>query len=230
MLRSSPSETEPKMARKKHTLTPLSTHRMDKTLSDISPEDLKKAREMFVQAKAALQKKEDSLAPPPSGDDDVTDRYSTTSSEDIKRTGEIASQFIEGLDKIQDVLLVLVLKFGRSTTMLLAVLLGLIPVTTLLIWNLTVGYGQQYDTKELIRQLESIQREQRGILRQVNEAVSRATAAEAKAKEAKEAAPKVVMDEAGNAKLVVKGEGSPTDPPTKKPQKLSREIQIELDF
>lgn len=214
-------------SRKKHTLTPLSSHKMSKTLSDVSPHDLEEARKMLDKEKAKLRDESHSLAPPPSGDIEEG-RYSTTSSEDIRETGIVAKQFIEGMTQVQDVLLILVLKYGRATTVLLAVLIGLVPVTLILIWILVVNYSQQATTEELVHKLSDIQKEQKSILRKVNEAATQAAAAEAKAAEARDAAPKVILDDKGKAKLVVKGEEEEEVGPKRSQPTPSIEIDLNI--
>jgi len=214
----------------------------NKTLGPISNADLQKAHKVMEAEKAKIQERDDSLAPPAiksEPESDPPSERTRASLVDINRTGEIADKFMSGLDKISDVLLILVLKFGRATSLLLGVLMILGVAICFLIWNVIMIYNTRMDMAELMDQVQEVQKKQGDTIVRAEAAEKRAEAAEEKAAEAAEAAPKIVVDEAGRARLIVKEDlaqdtPSPSPRPTskasKRPTRTEQGVAFPIDF
>ncbi len=212
---------------------PQPTARLTKTLSAISTSELNAVREEVAGEVAKLPQPSE---PPP--DFSHMDRPTLSNIQDLKTTGKIADEFLTGMDRVTDVLMVLVMKFGRASRLLVAVLalisLGLGMFTIVLIFQ-TKGLNRIEQLQQL---QQEIQDQQVAILKQVAEASAKASAAAAKAAAAEEAAPKVVLDSRGQAKLVIRGESQPIEtelPETSssKPQLKSKgapELEVPLDL
>src|SRR5262245_55260050 len=65
--------------------------------------------------------------------------------EDLKSAAKVAADFLTGMDRISDVLMLLVLKFGRASTLMRAVVAGIILGVVFLggnlflVWNISVS-------------------------------------------------------------------------------------------
>lgn len=117
---------------------------------------------------------------------------------------EAAQRFEAGMDKVVDVLLMLVLKFGRATTaQVVNLFLLFMCLLILVISTINVSYLRD-EVKDLMYQQEDLMRAQKRI-EQTTEATKKdvATTSEQVTKVA-EATPKIEVDEkTGKAKLIV---------------------------
>lgn len=160
-------------------------------ISPLSARDIRIAEKEIAKALSS-----DSVPPSP----DV-DRISV---EDLKKTGAIASDFMRGLDRISTVLMVLVLKFGRASNMMRAVLVGMAIGIILFGMALMASYGINSKLEQIIQTQETLIRKVDETAEQAADASKRADDARAQARVAEESAPKVVVDKVtGKPKLVV---------------------------
>lgn len=132
---------------------------------------------------------------------------------------EAATKFQAGLDKVTDVLLILVLKFGRATTFLIVVgIINIVVLTINVIATVNIA-ALRSEVRDLMDRQEEFARSQKRIEKTTVEtkqdvASTNQKVAETQAKvdTAVETAPKVEIDaRTGKAKLVV-------SVPVKKPQ------------
>lgn len=174
---------------------------LNKALSNVSPAEIAQAKQILEVEKQKVILESASLAPPPARPS-MTD----VDLEGLRKTGEIAVQFTQGLDNISDVLLVLVLKFGRATNMMRAMLVGLAVALLVLISCVVLILDQKNENHALLNEMLAIKLQQERMVHSVMEAKTKVDSAAQEAAEAREAAPKVVLDEAGKAKLLVSGD------------------------
>ena len=130
---------------------------------------------------------------------------------DFRKSGlkhqEAADRFSAGLDKVVDVLLILVLKFGRATSMIIAmiVILGLCCVT--LVVSTIHVMTLKYDVADLIRRQEAFARVQERLEKATNSTQEQVSSTNKKIEETQatiEAAPKIEIDKkTGKPKIVV---------------------------
>jgi len=111
---------------------PSSRDKLSKTLSDVTREELQKADRMVTVAMAEKEQKERAKAPPkvePPPHPLVTPDILETSKA-LNKQALVADKFEAGVDKMTDVLLMLVLKFGRASTFMIAtlVLIGVLMI------------------------------------------------------------------------------------------------------
>ncbi len=149
---------------------------------------------------------------------------------------EAATKFQAGLDKVTDVLLILVLKFGRASTMLLAlgilnvICIAIIVVATVYIAALRSEVGDLMDRQEeFAKSQKRIEKTTTETKQDVATTSQKVAETQAKVETAVEAAPKVELDaRTGKAKLVV-----PVPPkPSKKaaaPAGSGRKIVVRLE-
>lgn len=130
---------------------------------------------------------------------------------DLKRASKIAEEFMTGMDQIQNVLLLLVLKFGRASTLTRAVFWGilvsvaLLGANLLLIWNISVSQTSLQREQEKIQEQQArILEKQRDTQLAAGEARQKAEAAAQKADEIQQKAPEVVIDSRGKPQLILK--------------------------
>jgi uncharacterized protein YlxW (UPF0749 family) len=153
--------------------------------------------------------------------------------EKLKTSGSIhveaANRFQAGLDKVTDVLLIRVMKFGRATNMLLAI--GILLVVNLLMLVIATVQSVTIRTQmtELLDRQEEFARSQKRLERTTTDTQEKVDSTSKKVDEtqlkvdsAAEAAPKVEVDtKTGKAKLVVPVESKKTvkvsPPKTAKP-------------
>lgn len=194
----------------------------------IDPKELEKARSLLTEKREIplVSLPPESDPSPPSVD-----------FRDLRTTGQIASQFNQGLDKVTDVLLLLVLKFGRASSLLVGVLVGIAICIIALVWNTAYLAATRSDVADAQAQQEEILRKQEEILKQTQEAYNSVMDAKKVAEEAAEAAPAVVVDEDGRAKLIIKGDKEnplPNElPNSKRPSAAKRTdkgVEIPLNF
>lgn len=199
----------------------------------IDPKELEKARNILE----VERKREIPLMslPPDRGPSD--NAPPSVDFRELRTTGEIASQFNQGLDKVTDVLLLLVLKYGRAASLLVGVLVGIAICIVALIWNTAYLAATRADVAEAQMKQEEILQKQSETLKQTREAYSSAMEAKEVAEAAAAAAPAVVVDEDGKAKLIIKGDKEhplPDDlPNSRKPSAAKRTekgVEIPLNF
>lgn len=204
---------------------PDSSKRLEKVLSGISTSQMKAVRAEVQSELASLPKtpipvlREGLIPPPPAvlvesakaqeraagkglHDSDI---------EELQQASKIATDFMTGMDRISDVLMLLVLKFGRASTLMLVVLGGIILGVLLLSANLFLLWNISASQTDLQREQEEIQDQQARILEKqkatqlvAGEAKRKAEAAAQKATEVQQRAPEVVIDAKGKPQLVLK--------------------------
>jgi hypothetical protein len=135
----------------------------------------------------------------------------TSGIEDLQQASKIASDFMTGMDRIADVLMLLVLKFGRASTLMRAVFWGILVGVVLLSVNLFVVWNISISQKAFQREQEKIQEQQAQILEKqkatqlvAGEAKKKAEAADQKATDAQQKAPEVVIDDKGKPQLILR--------------------------
>jgi len=132
--------------------------------------------------------------------------------EDLNRAGKIAKEFMSGMDRIADVLMLLVMKFGRASTMMRGVFVGMGVVVVLLagnlfaLWHIVNAQSViQEDQKEIQKQQTQILERQKATQRVAGEAREQAAAAAQRAQNA----PELSVDNKGRYVLKVPDPGSP---------------------
>lgn len=139
----------------------------------------------------------------------------TSDIEDLQKAAKVADDFMTGMDRIADVLMLLVLKFGRASTLMRAVVLGLMLGVVLLAANIFVVWNISTTQTDIQEKQGKIQEQQAQILSRqratqqvAGEAKQKAEAAEQKVQKA----PEVGVDSKGRPQLIVKvpdPEGAP---------------------
>jgi hypothetical protein len=145
---------------------------------------------------------------------------------------EAANKFQAGLDKVIDVLLVLVMKFGRATTVLVvAGIVALVNLIALLVVTINI-FVLRSEVRDLLYQQEDFARSQRRIERtatETQEKVESTGKAVEATKTAVETVPKVELDrKTGKAKLVVQVPPKAKAPPVASGAP-SRQVEIKLE-
>jgi len=133
---------------------------------------------------------------------------------------EAASKFQAGLDKVVDVLLILVLKFGRATTML--IVLGLLNVVCLVINVIaTVQVAStRSEVRDLVERQEEFASSQKRIETSTTATQKTIDATQAKVDSVVEASPKIEVDaKTGKAKIIIPTKKSA--PASSKPVELN---------
>jgi cell division protein FtsL len=144
---------------------------------------------------------------------------------------EAAHKFQSGLDKVTDVLLILVMKFSRSTTVLLiAGLFNLVLLITLIICTVNILMLRS-EMRDLMDRQESFARSQSRIEKTTNETQEKVASTSKAVEETQakvEAAPKIELDrKTGKAKLVVQVPPKPR--PTPAASGAPKQIEIKLE-
>ncbi len=208
--------------------------RMRQTIGPVSPQELDRARAHVKSETAKIQEDDDSKASL-----SKSSIARAADIEELKKASTVASQFNQGLDKVTDVLLILVLKYGRASSMLVGVLFGITIALAVQVYNTISLANARSEVSNLLREMEEIQKKQGAILATAADAVERSKAAEARAKAAEEAAPEIVVDSEGQATLVVKGNSvaplsksvtSRKGARKSAPKRTSKGVAIPLDF
>ncbi len=149
---------------------------------------------------------------------------------------EAATKFQAGLDKVVDVLLILVLKFGRASTMLLVLgLLNVACVITIIVTTVQIAVLRS-EVGDLMDRQEEFAKSQKRIEKTTTETKQdvattsqKVSETQAKVETAVEAAPKVELDaRTGKAKLVVPVPPKPSKKPTA-PAGSGRKIEVRLE-
>jgi hypothetical protein len=132
--------------------------------------------------------------------------------DDLNKAGKIANDFMTGMDRIADVLMLLVMKFGRASTMMRGVFIGNFVGVLLLAINLIALWHMSSVQTDMLAKQEKIQDQQTQILerqgatqRVAGEAKQQAEAAVLKAGNA----PEVSIDAKGRYVLKVPDRDSP---------------------
>ena len=155
-------------------------------------------------------------APPPESPtaaaEGSTASLRTSDIEDLNKAGKIAKEFMSGMDRIADVLMLLVMKFGRASTMMRGVFVGMGVVVVLLagnlfaLWHIVSAQSViQEDQKEIQKQQTQILERQKATQRVAGEAREQAAAAAQRAQNA----PEVGVDDKGRYILKVPDPGAP---------------------
>src|SRR5262245_53368858 len=117
--------------------------RLEETLGRYSLTEMKAVREEVggeIKSLGVSQSREGRSLPPPSIPREIPINVnpgpSPSNIEDLQRAGKIAEDFMQGMDRIADVLMLLVMKFGRASTLTRAVFVGNFIVVLLLIANI----------------------------------------------------------------------------------------------
>lgn len=182
-------------------------------------------------------------------DDPLSSTLGSTSPERLKQLKEelfdssskhmeAANRFQAGLDKVIDVLLILVLKFGRATTMLLANgIFSIICLVTLVVATVQI-MSLRSEMKDLMDRQEEFAKSQQRIERTTNDTQKQVTTASKQVEETSakvdtvaETAPKVELDpKTGKAKLVVTVPPKPSPKSSNPPPAGSgRKLDIKLE-
>lgn len=142
-------------------------------------------------------------------------RHTEDELEKLKTSGSIhveaANRFQAGLDKVTDVLLILVMKFGRATAMLLAIGIVLVLNLAMLVIATVQSVTIRTQMTDLQERQEDFARSQKRLERtttdtqdKVDSTSKKVDETQQKVESAAEAAPKVEVDtKTGKAKLVV---------------------------
>lgn len=153
---------------------------------------------------------------------------------------EAANKFQAGLDKVVDVLLILVMKFGRASTMLLANgIVTLICLVALIIAIVQVT-SLRFEVKDLLDRQEAFSRAQDRIEKTTTETKNdvantnqKVSETQAKVDDVAQASPKVEVDKNGKAKLVVsvppKGAPKLPAPPSSAAPPAGRKLVLPLE-
>lgn len=134
--------------------------------------------------------------------------------EDLQRAGKIAADFMTGMDRISDVLMLLVLKFGRASTLMVVVVAAIIIGVVFLAGNLFLVWNISVSQTALQREQEKIQEQQKATQLVAGQAKQQAEAAAQTASAIQQNAPEVVIDSKGKPQLILRvqkpGEGEHT--------------------
>ena len=160
-------------------------------------------------------------------------RHTEDELEKLKTSGSIhveaANRFQAGLDKVTDVLLILVMKFGRATNMLLAIGILLVVNLAMLVIATVQSVTIRTQMTDLQDRQEDFARSQKRLERTTNDTQVKVDSTSKKVDEtqqkvdsAAESAPKVEVDtRTGKARLVVPVEAKKTikvpPPPAARP-------------
>lgn len=147
-------------------------HRLNLMLENVDPKDLEKARQ---QAESEARKMESRFP-----EEDVA----------ITHTMKAARQFEQGMDAVTDVLLTLVLKFGRATTWLVGMGALLVVCIIVLIVSLVNIGTLSSQVADLQMSQHEIARIQRNIERKTNETSTKVLQTEQRVRQTAEAVDK----------------------------------------
>ncbi len=133
---------------------PISGHQvLDKALRSISPKALQKARDQVSQVSN-------------------TPVEIRVASDSERARASTAERFSSGLDAVTDVLLLLVLKFGRATSFLVACGLVLLACLAALIVSIVKISDSTRKSEDVLLQIERIEHDQQGLEKKVIETKS----------------------------------------------------------
>lgn len=189
------------------------SQRLKGALSSISTSEMKAVRAEVQQELNELEMK---LPPPsivPKADPEPgPDSLHPSDIDDLNKARKVASDFMLGMDRIADVLMLLVMKFGRASTMMRAVFIGnlvgvlLLTVNLLVIWQIGEVQVEIQERQERMQEQQTQILEKQGTTQKVaGEAKEQAEAAAQKAQNA----PEVGVDSKGQLILKVPDPGSP---------------------
>jgi hypothetical protein len=156
---------------------------------------------------------------------------------DLRTSGskhvEAANKFQNGLDKVTDVLLILVMKFSRSTTVLLiAGLFNFVVLVALVICTVNILLLRS-EMRDLLDRQESFARSQSRIEKTTNATQEKVDSTSKTVEETQakvEAAPKIELDrKTGRAKLVVQVSPKPRPAASATSSTVPKQIEIKLE-
>jgi len=179
------------------------TERLNMTMSGMSQDDIDSAR-AAVEVAAASEM--ESILPP-----------SPDPIDELKQTGKIAADFMQGMDKMTVVLMHLVMKFGRAVTMTKISLGAMAIGTCLFVSGLVMGYdiGSKLDNVvkkqgELVKMQDDLADKLAQTEKSMAKVVTELKGVKAATEETSDAAPRIVIDETtGKPKLVIQSESQP---------------------
>jgi hypothetical protein len=194
-------------------------------LSSVSTSDMKAVRAEVQNELQILAAKAPAPATP--APEMSTSSLRTSDIEDLNKAGKIAKDFMAGMDRIADVLMLLVMKFGRASTMMRGVFIGMGVAVALLAGNLFALWHISTKQTEIQEDQEKIQKQQAQILDRQSATQKVAGEAKQQAQEAAQKAqnaPEVGVDAKGRFILKVQDPGSPGETqvirlPTQTPQR-----------
>lgn len=162
---------------------------------------------------------------PPPDFDRARETLTASDIEDLQEAGKIATDFLTGMDRIADVLMLLVLKFGRASTLMRVVLVGIVIGIILLAANIFAIWNISNTQTEIQIKQGKIQEQQTQILRVAGDASRKAESAEQKIAQVQQSAPEVVVDSRGGAQLILTvpdpaGKSEPTQRVIKLPKSV----------
>lgn len=189
-----------------------SSQRLMGALSSVSTSDMKAVRAEVQNELEILKAKTPPAEPSPPTPEPSTTALRISDIEDLNKAGKIAKDFMTGMNQIADVLMLLVMKFGRASTMMRGVFIGMGVAVLLLAGNIFalwhIGTKQtaiQEDQEKIQKQQAQILERQGATQRVAGEAKEQAAAAAQKAQNA----PEVGVDAKGRIILKVPDPGSP---------------------
>lgn len=194
---------------------PDSAQRLDSALGHMSTKEMKAAR-------AEVENELESMRVPtePANDPHLKTTLRASNIEDLKRAAKVASDFMVGMDRVQDVLILLVIKFGRASTMMRGVFIGnfigvlLLVANLFALWNMSsIQTAIQHKQQKIQDQQGQILERQSSTQKVAGEAKQQAAAAALRA----DSAPEVSLDAKGRPQLIVKvpdPQGAPGDTTT----------------
>jgi len=225
---------------KKDPPRPDSTRKLEQALSSISTSEMKAVR---AEVEAEISRVGDtpvspiapfparSLSPAPGSAGAPPDRSTlrTSDIEDLQKAGKIAGDFMTGMDRITDVLMLLVLRFGRASTLMRGVFIGNMLGVVLLAANIAFLWNVSASQTKLQQEQEKIQSQQALILERqrdtqlvAGEAKRTAEDAAQKVNEVQQRAPEVVIDSKGKPQLILKVQGGEAQTKTVVPPPKSK--------
>lgn len=131
-----------------------------------------------------------------------------------------ADKFEAGLDKVIDVLLMLVLKFGRATTaQIISLVVLLACLVTVVITTINISYLRS-EIRSLMYHQEELMQAQKRIEKNTTDTKKDTATMSQRVSEVADATPKIEVDQNGKAKLVLDEKKIdlklPTEPKKKK--------------
>lgn len=161
----------------------------------------------------------------PGMDEDVREARKeliAVTADDTQRMSVAAGDFVKGLDRVNTVMIMLSLKFGRATAMMRVILIGLFVGNILFAWSV-------WEAIQALEVIRSIDERQSQMLVELESGKEAALKERVAAQQAREAAPRVVVDQAGTPKLVVRSEVQPqptTVPKVVKKPKAPKGVEV----
>lgn len=192
-----------------------SSQRLQGALNTVTTSEMKAVRagvDAEIQVLNAKTLAPPRASPPPHAAEASGAPLRASDIEDLTKAGKIANDFMSGMDRIADVLMLLVMKFGRASTMMRGVFVGMGVVVVLLagnlfaLWQIVEAQSViQQDQKEIQEQQTQILERQKATQRVAGEAREQATVAAQRVQNS----PELGVDDKGRYILKVPDPGSP---------------------